>query len=449
MEPRIQYAQTRDGASIAFWTAGQGPPLVYFGNLVWSHAQLEWRFPEMRSWFERLGEGRQLVRFDPRGTGLSQRVVDGYSLEALALDLEAVVNRLRLERFALFGEVNSGQAAISYAATHPEQVSHLIIWCGFACTADTKGPQMQALEALQTTMVKDWMTYTEARAHMGFGWSDGESAHRYAAFLRECTTPETAWRIYRAIDDFDVRPLLSQVTAPTLILHRRQFTFWDVDQARTLAAGIPNAQLTLVEGAEAAAYLGDTDAVLSAVSEFLGPQQAQPAAPPAGEVVTILFTDITSSTPLTQRLGDADFHELRRAHNEIVREALRACGGSEIKHTGDGIMASFTSAARALAAAIAVQRKVAERNDPNLQVHVALNAGEPIAEDSDLFGTAVDLASRIRDQARAGEILVSDVVRQLVAGKGYLFADRGDVALRGFEDPVRLYEVRWRAEESA
>jgi adenylate cyclase len=138
-----------------------------------------------------------------------------------------------------------------------------------------------------------------------------------------------------------------------------------------------------------------------------------------------------------------------RAHNAIVREALAAHGGTEIKHTGDGIMASFASAVGALGCAVAVQRAVEERRvgahgHAPLQVHIGLNAGEPVAEERDLFGTSVQLARRICDEAASGEILVSDVVRQLAAGKGFLFADRAAVALKGFEEPVRLYEVRWR-----
>lgn len=133
-----------------------------------------------------------------------------------------------------------------------------------------------------------------------------------------------------------------------------------------------------------------------------------------------------------------------RTHNAIVRDALQAHGGLQIKHTGDGIMASFPTASGALECAVAIQRAVAERDDPNLHVHIGLNAGEPVAEESDLFGTAVQLARRICDQAQGGQILVSNVVRELAAGKGFLFANSGDVVLKGFEDPVRLYEVRWR-----
>jgi class 3 adenylate cyclase len=174
------------------------------------------------------------------------------------------------------------------------------------------------------------------------------------------------------------------------------------------------------------------------------------------DIVTILFTDMEGSTILTQRLGDAKAQEILRTHNSIVREALKAHNGSEIKHTGDGIMASFSSAARALECAIAMQRAFAEHNEaaaarPStgsgraevIRVRMGLNAGEPVAEEEDLFGTAVQLAARVCGRAEPGQILASNVVRELAAGKGFLLSDQGEVVLRGFEDPVRLYEVRW------
>ena len=168
---------------------------------------------------------------------------------------------------------------------------------------------------------------------------------------------------------------------------------------------------------------------------------------PSGPL-TILFTDMESSTALTQQLGDEGAQEVRHAHNEIVRAALAGNGGNEIKHTGDGIMASFPTASSALNCAIAIQQGVAahreEHPDSPLGVYIGLNAGEPIAEDDDLFGTSVDLAARLVDHAEAGQIIASDVVRQLAAGKDFLFADLGETELRGFEDPVKLWELRWQ-----
>jgi class 3 adenylate cyclase len=189
---------------------------------------------------------------------------------------------------------------------------------------------------------------------------------------------------------------------------------------------------------------------IETVREFLDEGRAQPSvAEPstAGALRTVLFTDVEGSTALTQRLGDEKGRAVLREHERITREALKSHGGSEVKTLGDGFMASFSSATGALECAIAMQlafAQHAESAEEPMRVRIGLNAGEPIEEDKDLFGTAVNLAARIAAKAEGGEILASNVVRELVAGKGFLFSDRGDVALRGFEDPVRLYEVRWR-----
>ena len=444
MDPRIQYAKTADGVSIAYWTLGEGQALVEMPALPFSHLQLELQVPLWRAWDERLAERRAHVRYDPRGTGMSDRNVVDFSFEGLLLDLEAVVDRLGLEKFALFGHHYTGAVAVAYAARHPDRVSHLILWCSYARGASFMAtPQVKALRAL---MDQDWETYIETMAHTAVGWSEGEEAHRLAALMRECVTPEVARNLP---SECDVTDLLPNVQAPTLVLQRRGYPLVPVENARELASRIPNAQLALLEGTSGATYLDNMEAVLGAIDEFLGDGERTAAVPPApaSDLRTILFTDIESSTALTQRLGDAAAQELVRAHNTIVRDALTACGGSEIKHTGDGIMASFPSASRAIECAIAIQRAVAANDDTPLRVRIGLNAGEPVAEEHDLFGTAVQLARRVCDHAAAGQILVSDVVRQLAAGKGFLFSDVGDVVPKGFNDAVRLYEVRWREEE--
>jgi class 3 adenylate cyclase len=446
MEPRIQYAKTADGVSIAFWTLGEGMPFMHM-PLAFSHIQMEWQIPECRRWYEGLAQNRKLVRYDTRGLGSSERNVTDLSADALDLDMEAVVDRLGLEKFALLGLQHSGPLAIAYAARHPERVSHLILWGAYARASEyLASSEFRAMRALVGTA---WQTYTEAVAHTLLGWSAGEPARRYAALVRDSVSPEFFQAVViPALNEFDVTPLLPQVRSPTLVLHRRQHAGVSVDVARGLASRIPDARLVLLEGESGAPYLGDTEAVLAAIHEFLGEEEKATSAATLAGLVTILFTDMEGSTTLTQHLGDAKAQEVLRAHNSIVRDALKACGGSEIKHTGDGIMASFPSASRALECAIAVQRAVAaqaqEHPEMPLRVRIGLNAGEPVAEEEDLFGTAVIVAARVAAHAEGGEILASDVVRQLAAGKGFLFSDRGDVALRGFEDPVRLYEVRWR-----
>jgi len=448
MEPRIQYAQTADGVSIAFWTLGEGMPYVSMPTLPLTHVGLEWQWPELRRAYERLSERRMVVRYDGRGSGLSERDVTDFSLDAHVLDLEAVVDHLGLESFALAASGTPGPVAIAYAARHPERVSHLLLWCSYARASDwSRSPQIQAVRAL---LDKDWEVYTETVAHVAFGWSAGEEAQRYAAFMRESMTQEAAQAAFAASAEYDVTALLPQLRVPTLVVHRRQVPFPDVGVARHLASRVPGARLVLLEGASLAPWLGDPEAWLRAIDEFLGEgEEAAAGAEPgaAAAVHTILFTDMEGSTTLTQRVGDAKAQEAVRTHNRIVRDALKAHSGSEIKHTGDGIMASFTSASRALECAIAIQRAFAQHNETAeepIRVRIGLNAGEPIAEEEDLFGTAVILAARIAAKAEGGEILAANVVRELAAGKGFLFSDRGDVALRGFEEPVRLYEVRWR-----
>ena len=464
MEPRIQYAKTSDGVSIACWALGEGAPFVHMPWFRSSHIQLEWEIPEYRRWYEELCRNKRLIRYDGRGIGMSDRNVSDFSLDALVADVAAVVDRLELEQFALFGLLHTGPVAIAYAARYPERVSHLILWCTYARSSDyASSSQVRATRGL---MEDDWNTYTETLAHVRLGWSEGESARQFAALVRESITPGALQEIIAAYKELDVSSLLPQVKAPALVLHRQDVSWLSLDVARELATRIPNAELSVLQGSSGAPFLGDSEAVLSAIDGFLGldarprkgdrerrrktsrvlPGKEGPA------VQTILFSDIEGSTALTERLGDAKAREVIRRHERIIREALKAHGGSEVKATGDGFMASFGSATKALECAIAMQRNQeqgAGSEGESIRVRIGLNAGEPIAERDpdgrgDLFGTAVIVAARIAAQATGGEILVSDVVRQLVAGKGFVFADRGETALRGFEEPVRMHEVRWR-----
>ena len=304
MEPRIQYAKTADGVSIAFSTLGEGMPLVRIPPAPFSHMEMEWQFPELRNWAQRLAAKRMLVRYDGRGSGLSERTVTDYSLDALILDLEAVVDRAGLETFALFTSFFLGPVAIAYAARHPERVSHLILWCCWARASDLW--QTAQAEAMLGLADKDWDLFTETLAHHNFGWSEGEPAHRWAAVIRESVTPEAFREASKAQREWDVTGLLPQVQSPTLVLHRRQIPFPTVDTARGLASRIPDARLVLLEGSSGGAYMGDVEAVLTAIDEFLGEGEEAAAPLPSGTAV-ILFADIADSTALTERMGDAAF----------------------------------------------------------------------------------------------------------------------------------------------
>jgi class 3 adenylate cyclase len=457
MEPQIQYARTADGVSIAFWTMGEGMPFVHLAPLPVSHVQAEWQIPEYRRWFERLAQNKKLVRYDARGLGLSDRSITDVSLDGLVQDLEAVVDRLGLEKPTLFAVLNSGPVAIAYAASHPDKVSHLVLWCArsnFGRPTSPDAPETSRWESL--LLEGNWELYTETMVHAFLGWSGGEAARRIAALMKESIDADTRRAFLTTAWASDTTHLLPQVRSPTLVLHRRQLQMLDLDAAKLLSSRIPDAHLVVLDGESLAPFSGDMEGVLATIDEFLGLETIAAAPPaaatPTGGLATILFTDVEGSTSLTQRLGDAKARDVLRTHERIVRDALRTHGGSEVKSLGDGFMASFGSASRALECAIAIQRAFAEWNADvggaqglaPLRVRIGLNAGEPIAEEEDLFGTAVNMAARIAAQAKGGEILAANVVRELAAGKGFLFSDRGDVVLRGFEDPMRLYEVRWQ-----
>lgn len=453
-QPRIQYTKTSDGFNIAYFSIGEGQPVISVPPLPWSHLQMEWDDPDYRRWLEACAQHLRLIRYDPRGTGLSDRELKRLDIEDFMLDIDAVADRLGLDTLAILGISVGGPLAMRYAATRPERVSRLSLWCSSLRFRDTTPGQEAAFKALRET---DWTMFTETIAHATVaGWGSGEEARRFSAIMRASVDADSLLVTEGFEWDLDVSGHLGEIQCPTLVMQRRDAVLPPMDIARQIAAGIPNAELAIFEGSALLPWVGNMDEVIRATERFLGvephehaaePERAPASAAASAGLVTILFTDIEGSTSLTQRIGDAAAQEIVRTHNDVVRAALRENGGSETKHTGDGIMASFPLASSAIEAAIDIQRAVAEHNrqhtNASFRVRVGLNAGEPVMEDQDMFGTAVQLARRVCDAAQAGTILATDVVRQLAAGKRFLFAETDETSLRGFEDPVRLYEVKW------
>jgi len=446
MEQQIRFCTTSDGVRIAYATMGKGsPPLVVVSAWL-SHLQVEWRQPDIRSFWEGLANGRRVIRYDKRGVGLSDRDVADLSFESRVRDLEAVINATGIERCDLVGMSEGGPTSIAYIARYPEKVNRLVLYGSYP----RMPVQPDLWEPLLALIRAQWGMGSAALASAFVPYGDAAHVAAFNELQRVAASGVTAAKIIEETLQLDVTPLLPHIKVPTLVIHRKDDAIHPLDLARELATLIPDARLEAQEGEIYSPWWGDSESVLNAIDEFLGEGQEVAAAAElaaAGGLCTILFTDIEGSTSLTQRLGDAKAQEVLWTHNRIVRDALRAHGGSEVKTMGDGFMASFSSATGALQCAIAMQRAFAAHNESAeepIRVRVGLNAGEPIAEEKDLFGTAVIMAARIAGKAAGGEILASDVVRQLVAGKGFHFADRGEVVLRGFEDPVRLFEVRWR-----
>jgi class 3 adenylate cyclase/pimeloyl-ACP methyl ester carboxylesterase len=452
MDQQIRFCTTKDGVRLAYASVGEGYPLVR--ALGWAtHLEYEWQSPLWRHFIEALAQHHTLIRYDGRGTGLSDRDVEVHSVEQWATDLEVVADAVGHERFAILGISQGGSTAVTYALRHPERVSHLILYGSFAkwfFRADTEEAREVANSILTLIRVGWGQDNPAFRAMFTSAFVPGASAeqqHWFDDLSRNSCSADNAVKLMQAFAEINVTESLAALKVPTLVLHRRGDMAVPFEAGRELASLIPNARFVPLEG-DNHLYLDGEPGIqdfIRNVEEFLGTSGTGAANhSPAihSGLVTILFTDMEGSTAITQQLGDDRAQELVREHNVVVRKALKAHAGKEIKHTGDGIMASFASARGAVDCAIAIQRALALGD--SVRVRIGLNAGEPVAEEQDLYGTSVQLAARVCAQAEGGEILVSNVVRELAAGKGFLFADRGESALKGFEDPVKLYEVRWR-----
>jgi class 3 adenylate cyclase/pimeloyl-ACP methyl ester carboxylesterase len=453
MEQDIRFCKAADGVGIAYAAAGEGYPLLFVHGWA-SHLEFWTKMPRAEETaYGQLPQHFRFYRYDARGWGLSDRDVSDFSLEKKLLDVEAVVKNAGLERFAIIGVSEGGPTAIAYAVQNPDKVSHLVLLGTFA---HTPGPTPEELPILQARMMtikpgwgKDTPEFRQLWTAMFMPEADMDMIRWFNELQRVSGTAETVMALIGAIPRIDVRDLLPQVKTPTLVAHARGDLACPFEGGRAIASGIPNARFLPLESNNHFLLPGEpaNEALLKAMTDFIGePTTAvtpAQASTPSG-LVTILFTDMAGSTAMTQRLGDEGAQDLVRQHNTVVRDALRAHAGNEIKHTGDGIMASFPSARGAVECAVAIQRALAAAGD-GVRVRIGLNAGEPVAEEQDLYGTSVQMAARVCAEADAGEILVSNVVRELAAGKGFLFNDRGDRALKGFEDPVRIYEVKWRS----
>ncbi len=312
MERRIRYAKTADGVSIAFWTLEEGMPLVYMVGGPWNHVEL-WEIPECRRWYERLAQRRTLVGYDVRGTGLSEREVTDFSLEARVLDLEAVLDHLNLDRFNLLGAADAGPVAITYAARHPQRVSHLVLWCSLAKRSDIASPRIQAWRGL---IEQDWELMTDTCAHLALGWSEGDVGRSAAEHLRESVTRDVARAALAAADTVDVTGLLPQVEMPTLVLHRREISWFPVDVARGLASQIPTAELTLLDGESTAPYLGDAEAAAKVIEGFLNAKGDSP--PVLGHSAPPTVSSVEAEAELEQ-IRVAVSHGLTEREVQVLR----------------------------------------------------------------------------------------------------------------------------------
>jgi class 3 adenylate cyclase/pimeloyl-ACP methyl ester carboxylesterase len=443
MEPQIRYARTSDGASIAYSARGAGPPLV---ATITSWESMRWDGDDAlgRAYYDELARQFHLVRYDRRGVGLSDRNRNDFSLELEVGDLDAVVDAAGLRRFALLGQFHMGPVAIEYAATHPDRVSHLVLYGTYARGADLTRTEVK--ESLTAMMRSHWGIASRTLVDLVSPGVPGDVLDHMAERTRQSVSGETAASILRAAYETDVTSRLPSLRMPTIVIHRDRDRAVRFELGRSLAAQIPDATFIGLEGRVHWPWVGDVAAITGAIESFAGSQppardEAAGTRAASGTAV-ILFTDIAQSTALTERLGDDAFRAAARELDGRLRAAIRDANGTPIegKRLGDGLLATFSSARDALAAA---RRCVELSAESELRLHVGLHAGDITREGGDVYGGAVNIASRICDLCEPGEVLVSQTVRDLArTSAGVSFDDRGEHELKGITDPVRVFAVR-------
>ncbi len=435
MEPEVRYCMTTDGIRIAYTVTGEGPPMLYCVDPLISHVQLEWSHPVGGRVLRDHAHSNTLIRFDFRGCGLSDRVV-AQTLDEQVLDIEAVVQRSGFEQFALFALQLATPPAIAFAARHPHQVSRMVIQNGFSRPSELLGTQQ--VRALLAAAKLDWLVATEAIGAVAFGaGQDPNKVH--GEFIRKCIGPEY-FESAETFATWDASEMARSVTAPTLVINQSDLQFVPVDSAKDLVARIPDAQLLVIEGK----WPENADIIVQRARDFINGRVAESTPTreiPSGTAV-ILFADIVDSTVLTERLGDAAFRDKARDLDGALRTIIRDNAGTAIegKLLGDGVLAVFTSARQAIEAALACAMA---GYDCGLPLHLGLHAGDVIREENNVYGGAVNIASRISGLSAPGEVLVSETVRSLArTSAGVTYDDRGEQSLKGVGEPVRVWAVR-------
>ena len=436
MLPDTRYARNGD-LRIAYQVVGQGPiDLVFVPGFI-SNIDLVWDDPVFAGFLTRLSAFTRLILFDKRGTGLSDRIGDLPSLEVRMDDVRAVMDAAGSERAALFGISEGGAMTMLFAATYPERTHALALFGAYAhygtwvVPADKLDGALARLDALWGTgeMVS---VFGPSRA------ADPQFKTWWARFERLGGSPSAAVHLTRMNSEIDVRPILPSIRVPTLILHRPGDARVSPEASRYLAEHIPGAKYVEVPGEDHLLWCGDANRVADEIEEFL--TGSRPEIEPDRVLATVLFTDIVDSTRQANEVGDQAWRSLLDRHDALVRREIGRFRGREIKTTGDGFLATFDGPARAVRCGQAITEAV---RTLGLEVRVGAHTGEiEIRPDDDIGGIAVHIASRVMGLAGAGEVLVTGTVRDLVAGSSLAFEDRGQQALKGLPQEIRLFAGR-------
>ncbi len=435
--PETRYA-VANGVHIAWQAFGAGPVDVVFVPGWFSNVELIWDSPWQKNFFRRLSAFSRVLLFDKRGTGLSDRETAALTLEDRMDDVRVVMDAAGSDRAVLMGNSEGGPMCALFTATYPARTNGLIMMGSYARRISTDdypwGASPEAYAALVERMETDWGSAIDITSRAPSLADNEEFIQFFARYLRMSASPATAIKYARMNGDIDVRAMLGSIRVPTLILHAAGDRVCDIGNARYLANNISGARLCEIDSDDHLFHLTQLDQAIDEIEEFVTGHRSEP--PDESVVTTFLFADIIGSTELASKLGDRQWADLLATHHARIRELLERYRGVEVKSTGDGFHATFDGPARAIRCALQLQKAIA---DLGLELRVGLHTGECVISQDGLEGIAVHIAARVAQEAGAGEVLVSQTVKDLVAGSEIEFAQRGEHNLRGVPDSWRLY----------
>ena len=438
MKPQTKYARSGD-VHIAYQVVGDGPvDFIHVPGWI-SHLDHYWENPRIAAFYRRLASFTRLILFDKRGTGLSDRGGPTPTLEQRMDDVRAVMDAVGSEKAVIWGVSEGAAMSILFAATYPERTTALVIYGGsarFAWAPDYPwGRTAEELESRLAALHTTWGTGAGA-VRMNPSLARDEAYREWAAQNeRTAASPGAVAALLRMNSAIDARHVLAAVRVPTLVLHRRDDPTVNIEHGRYAASHIPGAKYVELDGADHG-WAVNSEQIIGEIEEFL--TGARRPSEIDRVLATVLFTDIVGATTKAVELGDRQWRETLDAHHAVVREELRRFRGREIDTAGDGFLAAFDGPARAIHAATSIRERVKELD---VSVRAGLHTGECEVIGPKLAGIAIHIGARVASLAAPGEVLVSSTVKDLVAGSGLRFRDRGVHELKGVPGTWHLYSV--------
>jgi len=435
MQPDTRYAKSGD-VHIAYQVFGEGPINLVLASPFVSNVEHWWDEPDVARWLLRLASFARVVMLDKRGTGMSDRVAELPGLDERMDDLRAVMDAAGMEKAALLGISEGGPLCALFAATYPERCTALVLYGSFARFASWF-PTEEALAEFFSYVDQAWGSGGSLPMFAPSRENDPAFQRWWGRFERLGASPAAASALMRMNSQIDISGIVSTIRVPTLVIHRIEDVTINVEGGRYLAAHIPGARYIELPGKDHIPFVGDNAfEIVDAIEEFL--TGARAPVPVDRVLATVLFTDIVGSTEKAAALGDHRWRDLLDNHHATIRSNLARFRGHEVKTTGDGILATFDGPARGVRCACAIAGEIRRLG---IEVRAGLHTGECEMFDDDVGGIAVHIGARVAALAGAGEVLVSSTVKDLVAGSGLRFGDRGSQSLKGVPGEWHIFAV--------